>query len=183
MLVSQLTYVATDCRVSVAHRQMVCLTTAGTGRDLMWGAIIGGQPSGVFTNQTTNYHPPIISYYSGAGSTNANTTGNELVWIDGRNFGPLGTIVQSATYGWKGADFNASGCAVIIAHTRVQCFTAVGAGTGLSWLITVDSQQSVAPTTNYAPPLIIGFHPAGTPPLMVVIRCASLANTLVHSRS
>ncbi|MDO8933370.1 MAG: cadherin domain-containing protein, partial [Rhodocyclaceae bacterium] len=155
-------YLAAECRVTTPNTQVVCVTAPGTGIDLFWEIFVGGQRSGVFWNSSTNYHPPVVSYYSGAGAANADTVGNEQVLVDGKNFGPLGTVVEYAMYGVEGGDFNATACTVLIAHTRISCLTAVGAGAGLSWILGIDGQRSVSPTTAYAPPIILGFSGAGS---------------------
>jgi len=121
---------------------------------------VGGQTSGIFWNRTTNYHPPVVAYYTGPGSVDADTRGLQTVFIEGRNFGPLGTAVQNSTYGWNGVDFNTS-CVVQAAHVRLQCWTVVGAGAGLRWLVTIDEQVSVAPSTAYAPPAVAAFSGPG----------------------
>ncbi|RYY32008.1 hypothetical protein EON62_05930, partial [archaeon] len=43
----------------------------------------------------------------------------------------------------------------------MQCFTTVGAGTGLTWSLVVDGQRSVAPFTAYGPPVVNNFYGAG----------------------
>jgi len=43
---------------------------------------------------------------------------------------------------------------VSTAHLVVTCATAPGAGLGLKWLVRIGGQDSVYPTTSYAPPLI-----------------------------
>lgn len=46
----------------------------------------------------TNYHPPVITSYAGPGSSLAHTEGDQLVIIEGRHFGPLGSTVAQAVY-------------------------------------------------------------------------------------
>ncbi|RYY39098.1 hypothetical protein EON62_00005, partial [archaeon] len=155
-----LQYAGMSCRVTAANVQIVCFTAPGTGRDHYWAVNLGGQDSAIFMNKSTSYHPPVVALYSGAGASLANTAGGQAVYIDGQNFGPAGTVVENATYGWEGDSF-ITGCDVIVPHTRLLCWTVVGAGTGLSWLVTIDGQRSVAPTTNYAPPEIHSFEGPG----------------------
>jgi len=155
-----LKYAAVSCQVTVAHRQMVCLTAPGTGAELYWAATVGGQSSDIFLNATTNYHPPVVAFYSGPGAEDADTRGYEVVYIDGKNFGPAGSVVENATYGWHGVEFSTN-CTIVTPHSRLLCTTVVGAGTGHSWLIVIDGQVSVAPTTGYAPPEVTGFSGPG----------------------
>ncbi|CAE7769008.1 unnamed protein product, partial [Symbiodinium sp. KB8] len=150
-------YHARDCRVTVPHEQVVCITTEGTGRELVWELEIGAQRTARMLDMPTNYHPPVVSFYRGPGATDADTAGQEVVFIEGRNFGGLATVVQNATYGKGSAEFSAQDCSVVTAHTLIQCTTDVGAGEDLTWSITVDEQASVSPTTDYHPPEITGF--------------------------
>lgn len=57
-----LKYFAQNCLVTTDHVQMTCFTNQGTGAQLYWAVQLGSQASVVFTNQTTNYAPPIIAY-------------------------------------------------------------------------------------------------------------------------
>ncbi|KAA0145622.1 hypothetical protein FNF29_08460 [Cafeteria roenbergensis] len=150
-------YHARDCRVTVPHEQVVCITTEGTGRELVWELEIGAQRTARMLDMPTNYHPPVVSFYRGPGATDADTTGQEVVFVEGRNFGGLATVVQNATYGKGSAEFSAQDCSVVTAHTLIQCTTDVGAGEDLTWSIIVDEQASVSPTTDYHPPEITGF--------------------------
>ncbi|KAA0166270.1 hypothetical protein FNF31_01496 [Cafeteria roenbergensis] len=150
-------YHARDCRVTVPHEQVLCITTEGTGRELVWELEIGAQRTARMLDMPTNYHPPVVSFYRGPGATDADTAGQEVVFIEGRNFGGLATVVQNATYGKGSAEFSAQDCSVVTAHTLIQCTTDVGAGEDLTWSITVDEQASVSPTTDYHPPEITGF--------------------------
>jgi hypothetical protein len=150
-------YTARSCRVAVPHEQIVCLTTEGTGKDLFWSVEVGEQRTDMFLLMPTNYHPPVVAFYRGPGATDAHTAGQELVIIEGRNFGKVGTVVQNATYGQDSAEFSAQNCVVEVAHTQINCLTSVGAGDDLTWSITIDEQASVSPTTDYHIPEIFGF--------------------------
>jgi len=81
--------------------------------------------------------------------------------VEGRNFGPIGTPVQNATYGPGSTEFEAIGCYVLEAHTKIECQTAVGAGDSLTWSIEIEGQVSVSPTTDYHFPVITGFRGPG----------------------
>ena len=43
---------------------------------------------------------------------------------------------------------------LILTRAQIWCNTSVGAGAGLSWILTIGGQQSVAPSTSYGPPVI-----------------------------
>lgn len=61
--------------------------------------IVGGQPSPIYTLDTSSYHPPIVASYANNGSDNALTEGMQVVDVAGSNFGPAGTPLDMVTYG------------------------------------------------------------------------------------
>lgn len=75
----------------------------------------------------------------------------------GDNFGPAGTPIDLATYGPNGTGIVSSVCSLVIPHKQIWCNTSVGAGAGLSWILTIGGQQSVAPSTAYGVPVISGL--------------------------
>ena len=61
----------------------------------------------------------------------------------GINFGPAGTLIDSAIYGVpNGTLLISPGCTLVTPHTLMWCNTSVGAGAGLSWTVTIDGQAS-----------------------------------------
>ena len=152
---------ALNCFVSVDDVQIICTTAPGVGAGLVWAVTIGSQTSAP-SNATSSYAPPSVSDYVGPGAADADTVGSQAVIIDGHNFGPLGTVPDSATYGGPNAtQFAATGCVVTTAHLVITCSTAPGAGAALKWLLTIGGQASVYPTTSYAVPLITGLSGPG----------------------
>lgn len=153
---TDLKFTAVTCRVSVAHTQISCLTSPGSGANLTWSVSIAGQASIVISNITSNYAPPIVSNYAGPGSFMANTYGKEIVRIQGRNFGPFGTPINEITYGIVGTilQFSATNCSITTEFTEITCLTNVGAGTALTWGLVIDGQQSTTPSTSYGPPTV-----------------------------
>lgn len=152
---------AINCFVSVQDVQIVCTTAPGVGASLVWAVTIGSQTSAP-SNATSSYSPPSIADYMGPGASGADTVGSQAVIIDGHNFGPVGTVPDSATYGGPNAtQFVASGCVVTTDHVAITCATAPGAGAALKWLVVVGGQYSVYPTTSYAVPLITGLSGPG----------------------
>jgi hypothetical protein len=123
---------------------------------------VGGQWSSVYANKTSSYHPPIIAAYSGA-SHLARTDGGQAVVISGKSMGPAGTTIDAATYGSdeNATTFTASNCSLLTPHMDVLCYTAVGAGAGLKWRLTIDGQLSVTPATDYGPPIITSYTGRG----------------------
>ena len=152
---------ALNCFVSVDDVQIICTTAPGVGAGLVWAVTIGAQSSAA-SNATSSYAPPSVSDYAGPGAVGADTVGSQAVVIGGQNFGPLGTIPDSATYGGPNStEFTATGCSVTTAHLTITCLTAPGAGASLKWFVTVGGQASVYPTTSYAVPLITGLSGPG----------------------
>jgi hypothetical protein len=165
---SALAFSGVKCFVLVKHTMIQCTTNEGTGKDLAWSVTIGAQTSEA-SKQLTAYAPPIVAIYGGRGNDYfapgarlADTTGGEPVYITGSNFGPIGSPIDSVTYGVDGNDFTAANCGFSIAHTQLLCNTTVGAGSGLKWLVTIDGQISTVPSTDYAPPVITSITGAGS---------------------
>jgi hypothetical protein len=165
---SALAFSGVNCFVLVKHTMIQCTTNEGTGKDLAWSVTIGAQTSEA-SKQLTAYSPPIVAIYGGRGNDYfapgahlADTTGGEPVYITGSNFGPIGSPIDSVTYGVDGNDFTAANCGFSIAHTQLLCNTTVGAGSGLKWLVTIDGQISTVPSTDYAPPVITSITGAGS---------------------
>ena len=118
-------YTAVSCYVRVANLQIDCLVAPGTGLGHLWTVGVGGQASPVLTTRATSYHPPIVSLESGPGSVSAETFGGQAVVVSGRNFGPSGTVVQTAVYTSGGNAstqvlFTATNCSLTQAHVEVR---------------------------------------------------------------
>lgn len=117
---------AGNCRVSLAHRQIACVTAEGTGANHTVVASVGGQVSaptahaqadaepgedfgegsGVTAAVTTvSYAAPVISYYEGDGAVDAGTPGGDTVVIHGEQFGPAGPVLlDEVRYGLEERD-------------------------------------------------------------------------------
>jgi len=165
---SALAFSGVKCFVLVKHTMIQCNTNEGTGKDLAWSVTIGAQTSEA-SKQLTAYAPPIVAIYGGRGNDYfapgahlADTVGGEPVFITGANFGPVGSPIDSVTYGVDGNDFTAVNCGFSIAHTQLLCNTTVGAGSGLKWLVKIDGQISTVPSTDYAPPVITSVSGSGS---------------------
>ena len=141
-----------------------CQLSPGTGFNHSWVIADGDQMSNVI-HAATSYAAPVVIFYEGPGSENANTLGGQTVFVQGRNLGPAGNFfVDSVSYGpVTGTEFalNVSLCSVSIEHVLLTCQTVPGAGRELQWVVTIDRQKSVFPTTFYAPPEISSFSGAG----------------------
>jgi VCBS repeat-containing protein len=154
------TYFARNCYVSLLDSEIQCLTSPGTGKDHWMQMSIGAQLSNPF-NAKLSYSPPVVIEYAGPGSIDASTEGNESVVIEGRNFG-LGTVGPLVTYGENGTEYEATSCSVTTPHTHITCLNAKGAGRNHKWIVSVDTQLSVVPTTWYAVPSITFFAGQGS---------------------
>ena len=116
-------YSGVHCYVRVADTEITCLTAPGTGLGHLWSVSVGGQASPVMTTRPTSYHPPIISLEDGPGSASAETFGKQAVIIEGRNFGPNGTLVEQALYSAGGNGsvvFTAANCTLTQPHVQVS---------------------------------------------------------------
>jgi hypothetical protein len=118
----------------------------------------GGQDSNFF-EANIDYTRPIVIKYSGPGKSNANTEGDEYVYIAGENFGAKGAAkLDSVTYGKEGTEYTAKDCSVTSNDREIKCKTVPGAGTELKWIVTVDGQTSTLPTTSYGSPVVLGVE-------------------------
>ena len=132
-------------------------TVPGTGSDLYWRVEDpGGRPSKV-SDANSSYAPPLIVRFEGEGAAGASTRGGEEVTIIGDNFGVDSTTVDAVRYGDLGVpEFDVTpNCSVIEPHTRIRCATIEGAGgDAIKWVVTVNGQQSIAPVTSAATPVV-----------------------------
>ena len=118
----------------------------------------------------TSYSPPAVASIESDGVF-AGTRGNDVVIIQGANFGfdvskvnlvqyrglkaKAGTVNgTAATLDSNFNIYNATNCSIYTPHKALQCYTVAGAGTGLQWSVIVDGQVSVNPTYRYLPPVI-----------------------------
>jgi hypothetical protein len=146
---------------------MQCTTTEGVGKDL-WLRVQVGQtytqecPSNQCKIRSSapfdakiKYARPIVASYTVGGdqANNMNTAGKEDLVVVGSNFGPVGTPVDSATYGEGTPPYGATGCTVI-SHTQMNCKTAAGAGTNHKLVVTIAGQKSTVPVVGYGLPTI-----------------------------
>ena len=157
-------YVA-SCSIEVAHTTLKCLSSAGVGSDLKFKVMVAAQESSI-KDTSLRYKSPVISGLSGAGTSFASTSGGDIVYITGSNFGPLSTSMSDivVTYGEAASEFTAVSCHVLSASTKIQCLTAVGTGKGHGWRVSIASQLSdiFAGDTSYAPPTVSSFDGDGS---------------------
>jgi hypothetical protein len=151
-------YLASDCEISLSHKNIDCITVAGVGKDHNLVVKVGNQTSEAYTNQTLNYGPPIITSYEGEGADDASTTGKQEVILHGNNFG-TGTRGQNLDITFSNENYpnnvyRAENCTMLTNHTKIRCKTVQHAGASLVWRVTVGGQVSKIATTNAAAPVI-----------------------------
>ena len=106
--------------------------------------------------QIISYSNPTVSDVRGSG-TQSPTAGNSSVQILGTNFGAVGTaktVLAWASPSNTQLTFAAHDCRVVQDHILINCSTASGVGTALSWQVYVDGLNSTTPLTSYLPPTV-----------------------------
>lgn len=153
-----LKWTAENCRVVLDQTVVECKTASGVGGNHSWVLHLGLQESPVLA-AGTSYAPPVITRFSGAGGEDADTEGGQTVVIHGRNFGKYGGEIDQVLYGPEdGPRLSARGCGIAEPFEQIRCFTAAGAGDNLAWSVVISGQESVSPTTSYAPPAITAIE-------------------------
>lgn len=79
----KLRYTAASCAVTTAQTVITCLTAPGVGFGYVWQVTVAGQAAPRLSGFLQGYAAPVTASYSGPGSVDANTTGGQLVVIDG----------------------------------------------------------------------------------------------------
>ena len=158
--------VASCCAVRGANL-VSCESGEGVGRGHSWHITVGKQRSNVVKAAAdVGYGSPVVSMYSGAGATDADTQGGQAVVISGVNFGPITlpngnalSAIGTVTYGPDGDEYvlATATCSVTKDHVAITCQTTAGAGAGMNWRVSVDGQPSVQPSTAYGHPVITGI--------------------------
>jgi hypothetical protein len=162
--VSNASFLASSCNVTVSHRTMVCRTREGVGGRVTWSVSVANQTS---TTPSTSFAVPVIYNVSAAwgdGSVDLlsllDSSGDQPVVITGLNFGPVSPtqFVSSVSMG----PYLLHGCNVTVAHLELRCRTPVGVGAGHRVVVSIAdlaSEQS-EDVLSYAPPAIAHLQPA-----------------------
>jgi hypothetical protein len=161
--------------VSVSDGELDCTSSPGTGTNLEWRVMTGGQVSNVLKT-TISFKPPTVTKVGGTGTavasglvatTAANTSklrtvGGENVFIQGKEFGPMGTPVAAEYVQPGGVAYAAQSCRVTVANTEIGCQTVPGVGSEHIWRVAVITggvkQWSSTPSGDLAP-LTTSYHP------------------------
>jgi hypothetical protein len=136
----------------------VTVRYTGDAPTVMWQRAVAVDPA---TAGTTRVASPVITSVV-QGLRSEPTKGGSTLILEGTSFGPLGTPVVVQYGRTTGMELTALSCAVSVAHTRVQCTTVAGVGTGLGVIITIAGQasaryESSSTPLGYAVPSIIGM--------------------------
>ena len=156
-------YEAKDCRVSVAYTQITCTTNEGVGVNHSLTASVGEQSSDAY-DAGIDYAQPVVYYYmtewdAVEGQDGGVTPGGEYVVIVGNDFGNEDQdAIDMVTYGPTGVEYVATdGCTISLNHTQIMCYTVPGTGEGHVWTVTIATQVSTSPTTEYQIPRVTNF--------------------------
>ncbi len=146
------------CVAVVVFAELQCISPAGVGSGFHVGVEVDGVLSSWFPT-TLSYDVPQVFEFLGAGATDGETAGEQVVVLYGRNFGatfmdPL--PLQSVVYSPLGLPYvyTAADCAITLNHTEITCRTVPGVGERLLWTVAVAEQESTNPRTRYARPVI-----------------------------
>lgn len=153
-------FVATDCRMPIAHTYIACDTVAGAGDALTWRLVVGGQES---KDPSTSYAPPQLLSSTPNASLATRGLGSQRVIISGINLG-VNTFFDGAWLGPSGTEFSARGCNIEVDHVSVRCRVPSGSGKNLQWRVRVAGQTS-APmeiTASYSPPRLTNIETYNT---------------------
>ena len=150
-------FAAEKCAVTKEHVTIECETAQGAGFAHLWEVLVGGQLN---TPATTGYTQPVVLNITGPGAHSADTSGNQLVYLHGSDFGPTATSLQKSflekvTYGITGREYTAKDCE-IVSHSLIKCYTVPGVGTRNLWQVRVAGQLNdvlSSPITDYAVPV------------------------------
>lgn len=159
-------FVAGDCRVTVAHTRIECLTATGGGANLDFSVVIDGQTS---STPTARYFSPSITSVEVVGEADTmNTEGGDVVRLRGSNFGAPSEFARPrARYSaaWMSEPLEAHSCAITVAHEEVTCVTVEGFGTAWRWTLSTYGQTSEESTStlSYAAPEVLSLGVAMPP--------------------
>ena len=161
------TAACTSSSVTSAHATITCLTVPGVGAGFEVFVTVGAQKSAASAS-VFRYATPVIApltdgapAISGAGAEEAQTRGNQLLIIDGREFGPFvanGGAAPIVTYGATGDEITAEACFVSSEYQQIRCLTAPGTGRDLFVKVYVADQVSnLYGNLSYGAPVVASY--------------------------
>ncbi len=121
---------ATNCtRDTVGHAWVYCAAEPGVGVQHQWTVVVASQSSGPSVD-TTSYRAPSLTGISGSGSSNANTDGGQLVFLNGLEFGPVSAFASVS-----------NDALVSVVYGPVVRWVVDGCTVALQWACAVCSRQ------------------------------------------
>jgi hypothetical protein len=168
---TSLMYTARGCRVQITGgggSQLQCQTPAGVGQNHMMRVIAAGQPSNFLLNAISYDVPEMYNFTGPAAPPNsARQGGGSIIYINGRNFGPVNSRINVTAYYQtmpsattaasaiaRPAIYRASNCFISIPHVQIQCTVTSGAGTNLQWSVYLDGTPVTGARSAYEIPVI-----------------------------
>ena len=153
------TYAGEHCRVTVPGTEVKCDAVAGVGSEFVWTlSVDGAAATGL---DAMHYNIPVLQEI-----VRIDVMGSHVYRIHGREFGPLGTVINRAWLTLPSdlrASFTSPGCRIITADTEVECEEPIGAGGSLVWTLIIGWQLSAAPTVTYDLPVVHNITCAPAP--------------------
>jgi hypothetical protein len=124
------THTAAFCHVTADNDEVQCSTVAGVGHSYMWTIFVDGAAASAPASTSMRYNVPVVLdvTYANAGVVGAGADG---YLIDGRDFGPLGTVANGAWLTLPSdprATFYSSTCVVTVSDVELFCDRPDGAG-------------------------------------------------------
>jgi len=125
-------YQLSNCEVVISHTRIKCISLESKNNvnrtSFRWIVKIEDQTSQASVNTETRYGIPKITSLSN--HIDMNTAGNDIVYLNGNNFGPVGILSSASPYEefvWYGTSidnykaYKVFNCQVDVAHTRIRC--------------------------------------------------------------
>lgn len=157
-----------DCKVTIDHTQLSCITLPGTGNQLRWQVEVDEQRSAL-SSVFTSYARPNVSLLTGF--IDVSTSGGSVYHVEGSDFGPdsalfADPIVEYTTD--RKLIYRSVNCKRKYTnpsvHNLLECVSVPGTGAFHSWRVVVEGQYSdwSAQNTSYASPVVLKvFRPSG----------------------
>jgi hypothetical protein len=173
-------FIAADCSVVEAHRQINCTTAPGAGANIVWRLTIDGLTS---QSPVTSYSAPSLSSLTMesilvngsvadpvdpvAALSRLSTEGGELIRIVGDDFGPEEpeSFVDGVWLSDGSSRLDLANCSFVVPHHELMCATPSGVGVGLRLKLSVLAQATGVSleTLSYSPPEILSTTPVAVP--------------------
>ena len=178
-----------QCEFVVLHSVIRCRSVEGSGESLVFTVVVGDQSSSPFVS-SLSYSAPVIQNVYGVGSSNALTSGGQIVYVTGLNLGAYNGISHLLYGNSSGLASVTSSCDVILPHTLLRCITSPGSGYQDRWVVEVEghrSQPFIQHTGIYGYPivtnvdnLLVGMPPEGGMEILIAGANFGSEDSLLH---